>query len=268
MGNFTFAPGFHVEVSGQGNISTVGTSTNQGIVRWTGNIFLYSGAGATFINAGLFVIETNCTWNDNILFNNLSGGILRQAGGQSSLASLTNDGTVEFQGGLLSVTNNFVSGIQSTQLWALRSYSGFGQLTAQNLGLAGTFAVTLTNGFLPTNGSLFLLASSGTRSGQFVTSTLPELPSNLTWRVQYGANAFNLKVASATTLNSPTRLPNGSFQFTLVGSEGSAYDIQASTNLLEWVTVETNSPFTGMLIYADTNASTFLRRFYRGRIFD
>jgi hypothetical protein len=50
--------------------------------------------------------------------------------------------------------------------------------------------------------------------------------------------------------------------------QGGAYVIQASTNLVDWFTVETNSPFTGNLIFSDPDATHFHQRFYRCQIFD
>jgi hypothetical protein len=269
MSSFTFAPGFHVEMGGgSGNVATAGACTNQGTVRWIGDNFFYSGSGATFNNSGLLIIETNCNWDQTILFNNLPGGILREISGQSFLATLNNNGTVELDGGALNLTTNSVAS-GGTNLWALGAYTGFGQLSAQNLALDGALLVTLTNGFVPTNGSVFLLASFAARSGQFPSVMLPILPTNLTWRVQYAPTTMSLKVVPTTTsLISPARLVNGAFQLTLAGPDSSAYEIQASTNLLQWVTIESNSPFLGTLVFTDTNAGVFPRRFYRGLIFD
>jgi hypothetical protein len=59
---------------------------------------------------------------------------------------------------------------------------------------------------------------------------------------------------------------DGKFQFTLTGRTGSGYEIQGSTNLVNWVTVSTNGPFTGSLLFTDTNAPGLNHRFYRARI--
>jgi len=52
----------------------------------------------------------------------------------------------------------------------------------------------------------------------------------------------------------------------LTGGTGSGYEILASTNLVDWVTAETNGPFNGSLIFTDTTATNFNRWFYRARI--
>ena len=53
---------------------------------------------------------------------------------------------------------------------------------------------------------------------------------------------------------------NGQFALTVTGSSGLKYIVQASTNLTDWVSIQTNtSPFT----FTDTHASEFSQRFYR-----
>jgi len=53
---------------------------------------------------------------------------------------------------------------------------------------------------------------------------------------------------------------SGQFALTVLGVSGCQYVVQASTNLVNWVPVQTNvAPFT----FVDTNASRFARRFYR-----
>ena len=53
---------------------------------------------------------------------------------------------------------------------------------------------------------------------------------------------------------------NGQFQFDILGVTGLNYSIQASTDLVDWVSLGTNvSPFT----FVDTNAPLFPQRFYR-----
>jgi hypothetical protein len=90
----------------------------------------------------------------------------------------------------------------------------------------------------------------------------------LHWHVQYETNAVTLKVISPTLAGVGGRMADGSFQFTLTGGEGSGYEFQTSTNLLDWVSIETNGPFSGTVTLSDTNAAQFGRRFYRVRISD
>ncbi len=68
---------------------------------------------------------------------------------------------------------------------------------------------------------------------------------------------------SVPVLGSPAFIPDGAFQFTVSGTTGLTYDVQASTNLVDWTTltnfVSTNSPMS----FCDPAASNFNHRFYR-----
>ena len=52
----------------------------------------------------------------------------------------------------------------------------------------------------------------------------------------------------------------GRFSFTVTGDAGQPYVVQASTNLLDWVSLQTN---TAPFLFMDTNAAGFDQRFYR-----
>jgi hypothetical protein len=61
------------------------------------------------------------------------------------------------------------------------------------------------------------------------------------------------------TLTQPV-FANGQYAFSVSGTSGSKYVVQASTNLVDWVSVETNTaPFT----FVDVNAAQFTHQFYR-----
>jgi len=69
-------------------------------------------------------------------------------------------------------------------------------------------------------------------------------------------------------LNQPLRagqlmLTNGVFQFQFIGSMGSNYVVQASTNLTNWVPLFTNIATNGYVSVTDTNAASFPGRYYR-----
>lgn len=71
--------------------------------------------------------------------------------------------------------------------------------------------------------------------------------------------------AARPTLSAPAYTTSRQFQFTLTGTAGSNYVIQASTNLgsTNWVSLWTNAaPFT----FVDTNANLHPQRFYRGLV--
>ncbi len=66
-----------------------------------------------------------------------------------------------------------------------------------------------------------------------------------------------LPAAAQLTL---TTHASGQYAFTVTGSAGCNYVVQASTDLLAWVSLQTNAvPFT----FVDTNAANFPQRYYR-----
>ncbi|MGH8022945.1 MAG: fibronectin type III domain-containing protein [Limisphaerales bacterium] len=65
---------------------------------------------------------------------------------------------------------------------------------------------------------------------------------------------------AAGVLSAVTGLPTGQFGFAMSGVAGARYIVQASTDLVHWVTLQTNTaPFQ----FVDSNATKFARRFYR-----
>ena len=76
--------------------------------------------------------------------------------------------------------------------------------------------------------------------------------------------ALLVYASAAANLDGPAYLTNGQFRFGLAGVPGYSYVIQASTNLVQWRSLQTNhSPFS----FLDTNASQLPHRFYRGAYF-
>jgi hypothetical protein len=74
------------------------------------------------------------------------------------------------------------------------------------------------------------------------------------------AGSSSAPQGAAGTLSTVAKLPAGQFGFTMAGTTDAQYLVQASTDLVHWVTLQTNSaPFT----FVDSNASHFNRRFYR-----
>lgn len=65
---------------------------------------------------------------------------------------------------------------------------------------------------------------------------------------------------NAAAILTPVSCTNGQYSFTVLGAPGSPYIVQASTDLVHWTTLLTNTaPFT----VVDTNVGMFIQRFYR-----
>ena len=58
---------------------------------------------------------------------------------------------------------------------------------------------------------------------------------------------------------------SNNFTGLVLGTANSNYVIQASTNLVDWTALTTNSSPSGILNFVDTNASGLIQRFYRAR---
>jgi hypothetical protein len=71
----------------------------------------------------------------------------------------------------------------------------------------------------------------------------------------------NLTVYSTTAaVLTPVSQATGQFAFDVSGVTNFQYVVQASTNLVDWVSVQTN---TAPFVFVDADASQFNQRFYR-----
>lgn len=268
---FTFAPEFHAEISGPGWKYLSMSCTNQGTLRWLGGGNLAGGyiSPEILYNEGLIQVESNGFWWDFSLTNE-AGGTFSQLRGTLTVDSLANEGTIHLESGALNVQRTFSSGPGSTYqvfLGGTTPVTNYHQLTSTNLALGGSLQVTLTNGFSPAYGNTFTIATNLSQSGTFSSVTLPSLPSPLLWDVQYLANAVVLAVKATPPAITNLSFTGGQFQFSFTGPAAAAYDIQVSTNLTDWTTVQSNSPYSGSVFFTDTNSDTLDHRFYRCRIF-
>jgi hypothetical protein len=269
INNITFAPAFHAQISGPNSKFLTGVCTNQGTVCWLGGGQLNdSMTGGQFFNSGILQVSADGIWN-NIPINNEAGGTFRQLAGTFAIPSFTNMGAVQAVSGLLNVATDFDSTSGSSYHVTVNGTTpgtNFNQLNAQNLALNGSLQVVLTNGFSPSLGNSFSIMT-GARSGSFSSTALPAPQSNLMWGVQYAPASVVLEVGQPGGALTNMSFVNGTFQFSLNGFPSGSYDIQASSNLIDWTTIATNYPFSGSITVTDTNAAEFGNRFYRARMF-
>jgi len=263
FGDFTVAPGFHVEVSGEDTKKLGGACTNLGEFHVQGSGPIPSGAFSeiTFNNSALVTVDSDWSWNAGT-FRNLAGGTFRQASGQTSFDQYYNNGTIELTG-ILNVADTFQQESTGGCKLSLNSDPSGTQVQGRFVHLDGALTAAFADGFTPIDGSLFTVVSYSALWNAFSNVTLPPLADGLNWRVSYQPDMVNLIVGSPSSLTNAVVLSNGSFQFTLTGAAGGNYEIQASTNLVDWVTL-TNAPFSGSATFNDTTATNFTRRFYRG----
>lgn len=75
-----------------------------------------------------------------------------------------------------------------------------------------------------------------------------------------GEAVISIPVTPAAPAMTALNSASGQFSFGVTGTAGAQYVVQASTNLVDWVSVETNTaPFT----FADPNTASYKQRFFR-----
>jgi hypothetical protein len=91
-----------------------------------------------------------------------------------------------------------------------------------------------------------------------VPETAPP-PYLLGWSPQAGAIITDNDAAPPRSV----RLPEDFFHLSLPGVDGVSFRLEASTNLSDWVTLDTFTVVDGALHFVDTDAPGWLLRFYR-----
>jgi hypothetical protein len=74
---------------------------------------------------------------------------------------------------------------------------------------------------------------------------------------------MTLSVVPSRVITNAEQLANGHFQFSFSGPTATSAFVLGSTNLVDWTTLQTNTPFTGTFQFEDVQASGFSKRFYR-----
>jgi hypothetical protein len=113
--------------------------------------------------------------------------------------------------------------------------------------------------------------------GNVTTNAVPGLMSGVTYFfavTAYNASGLESIFSNETTHTAPTGLPtvqlrvavNRQAVLTVKGLSGHTYEIQATQDLKTWTTIGTSTlGASGSVDFADTNAASFPRRFYRTR---
>jgi hypothetical protein len=248
--------------SGTGNLQvrygSVLSNSGTFTVQNDAQVIDYDGGGSppVFINTGTF-IKANGT---NTTFTSALGGM-----------AFNNNGTVDLRSGVLALGGGFTPSPASQLKLALGGLTPGTQFSQLNIGgavaLAGTLGVSLTNNFTPTNGQSFAIVGYSSHTGQFTSTQFPPLPKELKWQLTYNGNSLLLQVVPANLFQNLSLTNNGNFQFSFIGETGSASLIEASTNLVNWDPLLTNSPFNGSLNFVDPQTTQFPQRFYRVTIY-
>jgi autotransporter-associated beta strand protein len=245
--------------AGNGTVTMSGANTFLGGSTVSNGTFVLAGslnsfvtvAGGTFGGTG--TVNSDVTVNSGLLAPGLSPGVL-------------------------TVKSNFALGATGTlqvEINGTTPGSGYDQvkLTSASsvITLAGNLAIVATNG-LAINSTFVILTNSGSAA---VTGTFAGKPPGFTfftsgywWRVSYAGGSGNdvtltIVPPPATPLVTPALLSLGFAQLTVTGDSNLAYQLQASTNLSNWTTLLTTNAPPLPFSWIDTNAGSFLKRFYR-----
>jgi len=229
-------------------------------------------SGSTTENQTLAVTATSST--TNLIFNPAVSYISGKTNGSLSFTPVHNaNGTV-----IITVTvddgqarNNTVT--RTFMVTVLPGGGGhpalINQLTNQ-VAVAGqtrTFSVTSSNGSPMTCQWKYNGSNLPSPTGPVLT--LSNITTNQAGIYSVTASSGSDSTTSTATLTvyptamvalTPAVHASGQYSFAVAGVPGCKYEVQASTNLINWTPMQTNTaPFT----FVDTNAGKFSRRFYR-----
>ncbi len=178
QGTITIASGQTMNLAGAFT-QTAGATILDGATLTAANPLLIQGGSVT----GTGTINQSVTSGGTFSPGN-SNGVLKVAGAYTQTSA-----------GALNITlGGPAAGTQYSQLLVTGPAQIGGQLRA-----------TLTNGFVPTNGSSFVVLSASQVSGKFSSLDLPPLAAGQSWQVDYpSAQIVTLRVTSAGTNNTLT----------------------------------------------------------------
>ena len=135
-----------------------------------------------------------------------------------------------------------------------------GQSVALSVGATGTGPLTYqwkyNSAVVPgaTGPTLTLNNVSAREAGKYTVTV-----SNVLGGAQSAAT-LAVTASPAAALASAAAPAKGQFALTVAGTAGNKYAVQASTDMVNWISLLTNTaPFT----FVDSNASKFNQRFYR-----
>ncbi len=120
-------------------------------------------------------------------------------------------------------------------------------------------------------GSLVQVAAADDPQSQTRSASIPlNAVAGTTYQIAvdgYNGHSGNVRLAvrplPSMAFQQPAKLQNGSFQTSFMGEPGIRYQIQISTNLVNWTTVTTVVGQDGVLNYLDAQAPSASARFYR-----
>lgn len=125
--------------------------------------------------------------------------------------------------------------------------------------------------FLPSEADERYLIQASTNLIHWVSITNLIAPANFMDLVDVDATRYPRRFyrwvlydAAAGDMGSVSRV-NGSLNFQVHGLDARSYTVEASTNLIHWTSISTNTAVGGRIDFVDPQAGQFRQRFYRLR---
>ncbi len=164
----------------------------------------------------------------------------------------------------------------ANQAWRYTSASIAAPVTDRLLGQAVTVSLNVTDpnlgaarivweasGQEPAFGGQRYTFTPGPLAGDYWVEAEVQWPDG---RRAFATNSVSVSSTAAPELSSPQRTADGAFSFVLAGTPLGTYVIQASSDLVSWTSIATNTlPANGTLSFTDTQAASSPRRYYRAQ---
>jgi hypothetical protein len=219
-------------------------------------------AGLTLLNGGSV---------NNSLPLLIQGGTL---GGSGTISgSVTNNGTVSpgKPFGTMTIDGNYVQtglGTLNIELGGTVPGTSFDLLTVANSAtLAGTLNVGFANGYVPASTNLsFTFLNANPLTGAFGNFSYPSYEVGL--QLSYATDSAGIQVTNLGPVIGPLRLTapeysGGQFTMQIGATSEPYYVIEASTDLMHWDVLMTNTSPATPYQFTDYLSSIFGTRFYR-----
>lgn len=277
-GRTLIAPGATLNLANGGNVTLVGRRLeNAGTVLWTGSGDLYGRDGTVLTNRAGALWEVrndrSFSWQGEASCRFDNAGTFRKTEGPgtttfTALFPFYNYGTLGvWQGALTFNTalNLSESGTVEFSLGGTDHPAGYGRITTtQPLQPRGRLAVAFRDGFLPGPGQQYDIIQAPI-TGEFPDFTTPTNVLHVPVQPLYEPGWVRLVTGDPTpVLSQPTFDPQGQLMLSIQGIANASYAVEASTNLVHWDRLETNTlPATAVWQFIDTDSTTLPYRFYR-----
>jgi hypothetical protein len=280
--SFTVAAGAVLAISGPADKVFVRTAINNaGTITWTGTGQLigtsdYYGQSLLIANlpGGLFDIQNDSplAYTDAghgiLAYQFLNAGTVRKSAGMgtnrvASQCTFINSGRAELQTGALQFSAAFTQTASGTL--ALLNLNPVALQVRLNVtgtaALDGALEVSLLPN-LAAAGQTFPAMTFGASTGSFSSSSGLQLDGGLWLRPAFTAHELTLTVESVPKFLTP-EFTAGGFKLQWQAAPGVTCHLDASTNLVNWLTLLSTNPPDGLGVYIDADSLVMPRRFYR-----